>query len=95
MKQKNSAILKMLTGELHRCKQISTSDEYCEALDLHIKKSKELKAQLKKYPQILSLYKEVEETFLNHSAIYADDVYIEAFSYGLAIGQEVFGKKFD
>ncbi|MDE6605088.1 MAG: hypothetical protein K2K85_03585 [Clostridia bacterium] len=95
MKQKNSAILKMLNGELSEMERFCLSEEYHDATDAYIKKSKELETQLKKYPQLLSLYREVEETFSNHCAIYADDVYIQAFSYGLAIGQEVFGKKYD
>ena len=95
MKQKNSAILKMLNGELSEMERFCLSEEYYNATDAYIEKSKELETQLKKHPQLLALFKEVENNFLEQSSIYADDIYIQAFSYGLAIGQEVFGKKYD
>ena len=95
MKQDNSAILQMLNNGRGNCENIPKSDEYHKALSKLVEKIEEFENQLKDYPKLFEAFKEVMDASDNECSIYADDVYIEAFSFGLAIGQEVFGKKAD
>ena len=89
MEQNKSAIVQMIMGERGNFNYLKTSDEYRKALDILIEKMQKLTTQLEKYPNLLALYKEVEEAFENENAIYVVDVYREAFAFGLAMGMEI------
>ena len=93
MKQKDSAILQILN--YGKFENIPKSDEYHDALCELIDKIEKFENQLKDYPNLLKTFKEVMNASDYENAVYSDDVYIQAFSFGLAIGQEVFSKKFD
>lgn len=93
MKQKNSTILEILNGNRGKFENIPKSEEYHDALSKLVEKIEEFENQLKDYPKLLEAHNEVMEASDLECAIFADDVYLEAFSIGLAIGQEVFGKK--
>ena len=92
MKQNKSAIMQMLMGARGNLESLRPSEEYLRAQSEFVEKTIEFEKQLKKHPQILALYKEVQQASDAEYAIYSDEVYKEAFAFGLAIGQEVFSK---
>ena len=92
MEQEKSAIMQMLLGNRGNFECMQLSEEYRKAQAKFIDKYKELQKQLEKYPELLALFNEMMEANEEEDCIYADDVYKEAFSFGLAIGQEVFSK---
>ena len=94
MKQKDSAILKLLNG-LEQDELEILSDEYYKALKVYKQKNYEFESKIKKYPNLIKLHREVLDAIQHENVIYADDMYKHAFSIGLAVGQEVFGKKSD
>ena len=92
MDNKKSAIYQMLMGKRGNFECIHTSEEYRKAQSNFVDKFEEMQKLLQNYPKLLSLFNEVMEAHDIENAVYADDVYKEAFSFGLAIGQEVFTK---
>ncbi|MDE6757944.1 MAG: hypothetical protein K2J89_01540 [Clostridia bacterium] len=89
---KSSAIMQMLIGARGNLESIRLSEKHQKAQRKSLDKIIELEKQLKKYPQILELYKEVQEASNLEYLLYSEEVYKEAFAFGLAIGQEVFSK---
>ena len=92
MEQEKSAIFQMLMGKRGNFDFLPMSEEYREAQDKYVDKIEEMKKELQKHPKLLALFDELLEASDRENAIFADDVYIEAFSFGLAMGQEVFSK---
>ena len=92
MAQEKSAIYQMFMGKRGNYECMHTSEEYRNALSKFVDKYEELEKQLHKYPKLLALFNEMMEASDEENSIFANDVYIEAFSFGLAIGQEVFSK---
>ncbi len=92
MEQNKSAILQMLMGERGNFECIRFSEEYRKARKKSLDKLLEFEKQLKKYPQIFELYKEAQTAADLEYVTYAEELYKEAFSFGLAIGQEVFNR---
>ena len=90
MKQKNSAIEQMMLGNRGSLECIPRSKEWKDALKVSVEKYNALESQLKDYPQLLTLFNELQEAEMAENAIHIEDVYKEAFAFGLAIGQEVF-----
>ena len=90
MKQKNSAIEQMMLGNRGSLERIRRSKEWKEALKVSAEKYNAFESQLKDYPQLLTLFNELQEAEMAENAIHIEDVYKEAFAFGLAIGQEVF-----
>lgn len=90
MKQNKSAIIQMLMGARGNLESLRPSEEYRKAQRKVLDKTIEFEKRLKEYPQILELYNEVQQASDIEYAIYSNEVYKEAFSFGLAIGQEVF-----
>ena len=92
MKQTSSAIMQMMSGERGNIDELPLSNEYKKALDILVKKIKNFEKQLADHPQLLEQFNEVQAANLEECAIFAKEVYQEAFAFGLAMGQEVFGK---
>lgn len=92
MEQEKSAIMQMLMGKRGNFECMRMSEEYRKAHGTFFDKYKELQKQLEKYPKLLALFNEMMEANDEENSIFADDVYKEAFSFGLAMGQEVFSK---
>ena len=92
MEQEKSAIMQMLMGKRGNLEFLKMTEEYREAQDKFVDKIEEMKKELEKHPKLLALFNELLEASNRENAIYADEVYKEAFSFGLAMGQEVFSK---
>ena len=92
MAQEKSAIMQMILGNRGNFECMRMSEEYRKAQRELYSKVEELEKQLKDSPDLLKLFNELMDASLHESAIYGEDVYIEAFSFGLAIGQEVVSK---
>lgn len=91
MKRDNSAIMQMILGNRGNLESICRSDEWKESLKIFLKKLNEFEKQLKDCaPQICAMYDEMKDAEADLNAIFIEDVYKEAFAFGLAIGQEVF-----
>ena len=92
MEQEKSAIYQMLMGKRGNFECMCTSEQYRKAQHKFVDKYEELKKRLEEYPELLKLFDEMMEADDEEHSIFADDVYKEAFSFGLAMGQEVFSK---
>ena len=93
MKQNNSAIMQMMLGNRGNLESVRRSNEWKEACKLSLKKLEEFEKQLKDCaPHLYALYEELHEAEADLNAIFIEDVYKEAFAFGLAIGQEVFDR---
>ena len=92
MEQEKSAIYQMLMGKRGNFECIKMTEAYRKAQSEFVDKFEEMQKQLQKYPKLLALFNEVMEAHDIENVTYADEVYIEAFSFGLAMGQEVFSK---
>ena len=90
MKTKKSPILQMLMGEKGNFDTISVSDDYKDAQTIAVKKIEDFKKQLEDFPKLLKQFDDLLDAYDNENAIYASDVYKEAFAFGLAMGQEIF-----
>ena len=91
MKQKNSAIEQMILGNRGNMESLRRSEEWKESLKIFLKKLNEFEKQLKDCaPQICAMYEEMKDAEADLNARFIEDVYKEAFAFGLAIGQEVF-----
>ncbi len=82
----------MLTSARGNFDCIRPGEECRKAQEKALDKIIEFEKELKKYPQLFELYKEMQEASEIENVIYSEEVYKEAFSFGLAIGQEVFSK---
>ena len=92
MKEKNSAITQMLTGERGTFERIPRSDDYNKASNDLIKKIEDFKIQIANNTQLLKKFDELQEASEKANAVSANEIYKEDFSFGLAMGQEVFDK---
>ena len=92
MEQEKSAIYQMLYGKRGNFECMRTSEQYRKAQHKFVDKYEKFKEQLKKDPKLLAMFDEVMDAHDEENAIYSEDVYKEAFSFGLAMGQEVFSK---
>ena len=90
MEQNKSAIMQMLMGTRGNLECFRPSEEYRKAQQKVLDKIIEFKKKLKEYPQILELYKEVQQASDIEYVMYSEEVYKEAFAFGLAMGQEIF-----
>ncbi len=90
MQLKDSVIWQMFNGLRGHFEDIPLSEDYQKAKKETIEKMEALTEKLKKYPELYTLYSEVINASDKECLIYADDVYREAFAFGLAIGREVF-----
>ncbi|MDE6474879.1 MAG: hypothetical protein K2L70_07265 [Clostridia bacterium] len=96
MKQSDSAILKLLnTLNQEELEKTYLSDEYYEALNKYTEKNQLFENKIKNDLKLLELHRDVLDTLQYENVVYANDMFKAAFTIGLAIGQEVFGKKFD
>ncbi|MDE6211357.1 MAG: hypothetical protein K2G42_05250, partial [Clostridia bacterium] len=68
---------------------------YYKALNKYTEKNQAFENKIKNDLKLLELYREVLDTFQYENVIYANDLFKAAFTLGLTIGQEVFGKKSD
>ena len=93
MKKDNSVITQMILGNRGSIENMRRSNEWREALKVSAKKLDEFEKQLKLYPELLALYNEFQDAEGIAEAILIEDVYKEAFTFGLAMGQEVFDNK--
>lgn len=92
MKKNNSAIIQMLMGERGNINRLPFGEEYGKALNALVDKIEELKKQLKDSPKLLKLFEEVLDASGLENTIHVEEVFREAFAFGLAMGQEVFDK---
>ena len=91
MKTQNSAISQMILGNRGNLESIGRSNEWNESRKLFLKKLEEFEKQLKDCsPQLYALHEDLQDAEADLNAIFIEDVYKEAFAFGLAIGQEVF-----
>ena len=90
MKQKYSPIMQMLLGNRGSHETMTFSDEYRKVLSILVDKQNEFKDKIKDNPQLLKAFDEFMEAAWDENALHADESYREGFSFGLAIGQEVF-----
>ena len=88
MNPTNSAILQMARGERGNIDNIEFSDEYKEAKKVSMHAQSEFIQKLDKYPQLKTLYFEMEKAMGIEYALHIEEVYKEAFSFGLSLGQE-------
>lgn len=89
MRTTNSAIMQMIRGERGTLENIKYSDEYENAKELSIQAQSEFIKKLEDYPKLKPLYFEMEKAIGLEYALHLEEVYKEAFSFGLTIGQEV------
>lgn len=90
MKQKYSPIMQMLLGNRGNLEAITYSDEYRKQLSILVDKLKEFQEKIKDNAELLKAFDEFIDAAFDESALHADECYREGFSFGLAIGQEVF-----
>ena len=90
MKQDKSTIIQMIMGRKGNFDTINHSDDYKDALIVAVKKIEDFKKQLEDFPKLLEQFDDLLDASNNENAIFASDVYKEAFAFGLAMGQEVF-----
>ncbi|MDE7190847.1 MAG: hypothetical protein K2O35_00010 [Clostridia bacterium] len=96
MKQSESTILKLLNKyDIDALEKSCLSDEYYEAKAIYTKKNEEVKNLIKHDSKLLMLYRGVLDALQHKNVVYADDMFKVAFTLGIKIGQEVFGKKAD
>ena len=92
MDNEKSAIYQMIMGKRGNFECMLTSEEYRKAQSKFVDKYNEMQKLLQDYPILLALFNEVMEARDIENAAYAEDVYKEAFSFGLTIGHEVFSR---
>ncbi|MDE5910739.1 MAG: hypothetical protein K2O31_03795 [Clostridia bacterium] len=88
MDTKNSAILQMIRGERGNIENIEYSDEYKEAKKLSIEAQERFIHNLDDYPQLQKLYFELDRAIGYEYSLHLEEVYKEAFSFGLSLGKE-------
>ncbi|MDE6275202.1 MAG: hypothetical protein K2M75_01545 [Clostridia bacterium] len=93
MKQNNSAIMQMMMGERGNLDEFHSSDEYKKAFDDLFDKIEEFQKHIADNPKLLKEFIQLQDAHLHETVLYAYDVYREAFAFGLAMVQEVFGNK--
>ncbi|MDE5756421.1 MAG: hypothetical protein K2I23_04955 [Clostridia bacterium] len=90
MKKHNSAIMQMMMGQRGNFDELKLSDEYKKATHDLVDKIEEFQKQIADNPKLLEMFNELQNAHVSENTIFANDVYREAFAFGLAMGQEVF-----
>ena len=90
MKKHNSAIMQMMMRCRGNYDELKLSDEYNKVSRDLTNRIEEFQKLIADNPKLLKMFNELQDAHINECAIYANEVYREAFAFGLAMGQEVF-----
>ncbi|MDE7191624.1 MAG: hypothetical protein K2O35_04090 [Clostridia bacterium] len=88
MNTTNSAIMQMIRGERGTLESINYSDEYEKAKELSIQAQAEFIKKIEDNPTLRKQYFEMEKAIGVEYTLHLEEIYKEAFYFGLSIGLE-------